>query len=48
MGREAFRRLAADPRFHEVPMFLETPGGDEVWEQEIRMMRGFRAGAAVA
>jgi len=48
MGRETFRRLARDARFHDVPMFLETPGGDEVWEKEIRMMRGFRAGAKVA
>jgi deoxyribonuclease-4 len=43
MGKQTFRRLATEARFYDVPMFLETPGGDEVWEKEIRMMRKFRA-----
>ncbi len=47
MGEETFRRLAADARFLDVPMFLETPGGEEGWEREIRMMRTFRAEAGL-
>ncbi len=42
MGIAVFRRLAKDPRFFEVPMFLETPGGSEVWTKEIEALRGFR------
>ncbi len=42
MGMAFFRRLAEDPRFYDVPMFLETPGGEEVWPEEILAMRAFR------
>jgi deoxyribonuclease-4 len=43
LGMELFRRLAADPRFFEIPMFLETPGGEAVWRKEIALLRKFRA-----
>ena len=29
LGFEPFRLLLADPRFREVPMYLETPKGEE-------------------
>ena len=29
MGREPFRLLLGDPRFRAVPMYLETPKGEE-------------------
>jgi deoxyribonuclease-4 len=46
MGWPVFERLAADSRFHGVPMFLETPGGDEVWREQIRLLRGARRNGA--
>jgi deoxyribonuclease-4 len=39
IGGEFFGRLARDARFLEIPMFLETPGGEAVWREEIRMLR---------
>lgn len=42
MGTAFFRRLATDRRFADIPMFLETPGGDPVWKREIALMRRFR------
>ena len=42
MGMSVFERLASDPRFLDIPMFLETPGGDEAWEKQITLMREFR------
>ena len=42
MGIGVFKRIAQDPRFINVPMFLETPGLDDVWEKEIATMRAFR------
>ena len=46
MGMDTFKRIAQDPRFENVPMFLETPGLDSVWEREIAQMRAFRRIAA--
>ncbi|HKC14168.1 MAG TPA: deoxyribonuclease IV [Vicinamibacteria bacterium] len=40
LGRATFRRLVNDPRFHGVPMVLETPGPLPVWKQELRLLRG--------
>ena len=45
IGTGTFERLARDPRFRGIPMFLETPGGGEVWSREVAMMRKFRAEA---
>ena len=40
-----FGRVARDPRFRGIPMFLETPSGGEVWSREVAMLRKFRAEA---
>ncbi|MDH4226114.1 MAG: deoxyribonuclease IV [Deltaproteobacteria bacterium] len=42
LGWDFFHRMAADPRFGEIPMFLETPGPEEVWTAEVARMREFR------
>lgn len=39
LGRATFRRLVNDPRFHGVPMVLETPGPLPVWRTELRLLR---------
>lgn len=48
MGGAVFKKIAQDPRLNDVPMFLETPGGEEVWQREIAMMRGYRREAVGA
>jgi deoxyribonuclease-4 len=42
LGQKTFRRLLRDERFGEVPMALETPGPDEVWKQELELLRRLR------
>lgn len=39
IGLESFRFLINDPRTHKLPMYLETPGGPEVWKEEITLLR---------
>lgn len=41
IGLECFKFLVTDPRTKYLPMYLETPDGPELWEQEIRMLREF-------
>lgn len=41
IGLDSFRFLMQDPRTREIPKFLETPGGLELWEKEIAMLRAF-------
>ncbi|MCZ6749611.1 MAG: deoxyribonuclease IV [SAR324 cluster bacterium] len=45
IGTGNFERVARDPRFRGIPMFLGTPGGGEVWSREVAMLRKFRAEA---
>ena len=44
LGQEAFRLLLADPRFRDIPMYLETPKGEEDGEDwdvvGLRVLRG--------
>lgn len=40
LGIECFRYLAADPRFDDIPLILETPD-ESLWADEIRMLYGF-------
>ncbi len=43
LGIEPFRLLLADPRFHKVPMYLETPKGTEDGEEwDVRNLRTLR------
>lgn len=39
IGLECFRFLMNDPRTRDLPMYLETPDGPDLWEKEIRMLR---------
>ncbi|HWG92306.1 MAG TPA: deoxyribonuclease IV [Candidatus Thermoplasmatota archaeon] len=44
IGLPTFERLARDPRFRDLPGYLETPGGDENYAREIAMLKKFRDG----
>ncbi len=44
IGIEAFKWLMRDPRTRGLPKYLETPGGLELWEKEIQMLRTFAKG----
>lgn len=52
IGLDAFRLLLCEPRFQEVPMYLETPKGIEdgvdLDEVNLRVLRGLAKGAALA
>jgi len=43
IGIESFKVLMTDPRTREIPKYLETPGGPELWKKEIQMLREFAA-----
>jgi deoxyribonuclease-4 len=40
IGKEGFSAIMKEPRLALVPKYLETPGGLEVWKQEIAWLRG--------
>ncbi len=39
LGLDAFRRLVNDKRFADLPGYLETPGGEESYADEIKTLR---------
>jgi deoxyribonuclease-4 len=41
IGMESFKFLMKNPTTRSIPKYLETPGGPELWEKEIRMLREF-------
>ena len=41
IGLVCFQFLMTDPRTRELPKYLETPGGLELWKKEIQMLRTF-------
>lgn len=41
IGIECFKCLMQDARLAHMPKYLETPGGLEVWEKEIALLRSF-------
>ncbi len=41
IGMESFKVLMTDPRTREIPKYLETPGGPELWKKEIQLLREF-------
>lgn len=40
IGMDAFRFIASDPRFSEMPLILETPDADR-WAQEVALLKQF-------
>jgi deoxyribonuclease IV len=43
IGWDSFRFLMTDKRTRHLPKYLETPGGPEVWKQEIAQLKAFAA-----
>lgn len=41
IGWDCFKFLMTDPRTHHLPKYLETPGGPELWEQEIKQLLSY-------
>ncbi len=41
IGMESLKVLMTDPRTREIPKYLETPGGPELWKKEIQLLREF-------
>lgn len=41
IGIECFKFLMLDPRTRHLPKYLETPGGLELWEKEIALLKSF-------
>lgn len=46
IGREAFRLLVNDPDFRDIPMILEIAGGNDVYRENIELLRGMVASKA--
>jgi deoxyribonuclease-4 len=42
IGRDAFRLLVNDRRFRNVPACLETPGDDDDYRRNLRVLKGLR------
>ena len=41
IGLECFKCIMQDKRLEKMPKYLETPGGLEVWKEEISLLRSF-------
>ncbi len=41
IGLEFFNKLVNDKRFKNIPMILETPGGDEFYKNNLKLLRRF-------
>lgn len=41
IGINGFRAIVRHPVLSEIPMYLETPGGLELWQREIALLRSF-------
>ncbi len=46
IGWEAFRFLVTYPRTMQLPMYLETPGGPDLWREEIKKLKQYHAGSS--
>ncbi|MEE9163259.1 MAG: deoxyribonuclease IV, partial [Thermoplasmata archaeon] len=42
IGLEGFRLLVNDARWDGVPMYLETPGREEHYEENLKVLKGLR------
>lgn len=43
IGLDSFKFLMTDPRTRHLPKYLETPGGLDLWEKEIILLKQFAA-----
>jgi deoxyribonuclease IV len=41
IGMECFKIMMTDPRLKEIPKYLETPGGPDLWVNEIQKLKEF-------
>lgn len=41
IGIDCFKAIMQEPSLAHIPKYLETPGGPELWEKEIKMLRSF-------
>jgi deoxyribonuclease IV len=41
LGIDAFKALMQHPKTRNIPKYLETPGGPNVWDKEIKLLRKF-------
>lgn len=41
IGIDCFQAIMQEPALFHLPKYLETPGGPELWEKEIKMLRDF-------
>jgi deoxyribonuclease-4 len=41
IGIDCFKAIMQDPRLAHLSMYLETPGGPDVWQKEIALLRSF-------
>ena len=41
IGLACFEFIMNDSRFQSIPLILETPGGNEIWQQEIKLLQSF-------
>ncbi|MGC8672334.1 MAG: deoxyribonuclease IV [Thermoplasmata archaeon] len=44
IGKEGFRNLLNDKRFQNVPLILETPGGEALYPQDLKMIESILKG----
>ena len=42
LGLEPFRLIVNDPRWSGLPGILETPGGPEQWEKDLKVLKAMR------
>ena len=45
IGVEAFRAIMQHPKLVDLPKYLETPGGPDLWKKEIALLRDFASQA---
>ena len=39
IGLECFEVMMTHPKLRDLPKYLETPNGDQMWKQEIKLLR---------
>lgn len=39
IGKQGFRNILSDRRFKKIPLILETPGGEELYPQDLKVLR---------